>query len=162
MNNLSIIRQKILFPENLSPTLNRWRDHRQKIVFTNGCFDILHVGHVEYLAQAKEKGDVLIIGLNSDNSVRRLKGENRPINPQNARAELLASLFFVDLVVIFEEDTPYQLIEIVQPDVLVKGADYQAKDVVGYDIVTKKGGKVETIELVEGFSTTKILQKLQQ
>lgn len=160
MQNLTFIQQKILSSNSLSTTLEKWRNRQQKIVFTNGCFDILHVGHVEYLAQAKEKGDVLIVGLNSDDSVRRLKGESRPINPQKARAELLAALFFVDAVVIFEEDTPYNLIKIVQPDVLIKGADYQPETVVGYDIVTAKGGKVETIALIEGYSTTNIVHKI--
>ncbi|MDD4848130.1 MAG: D-glycero-beta-D-manno-heptose 1-phosphate adenylyltransferase [Bacteroidales bacterium] len=160
MQNLTFIQQKILSSNSLSTTLEKWRNRQQKIVFTNGCFDILHVGHVEYVAQAKEKGDVLIVGLNSDDSVRRLKGESRPINPQKARAELLAALFFVDAVVIFEEDTPYNLIKIVQPDVLIKGADYQPETVVGYDIVTAKGGKVETIALIEGYSTTNIVHKI--
>lgn len=159
MKNLQIIKNKILSPDRLQKQLEVWRNHHQKIVFTNGCFDILHVGHIEYLAQAKEKGDILIIGLNSDNSVRRLKGENRPINPQNARAELLSALFFVDAVVFFSEDTPYELIKTVQPDILVKGADYKAEDVVGFDIVTAKGGKIETISLVEGYSTTNICNK---
>lgn len=159
MKNLQTIKNKILSPDRLQKQLEVWRNHHQKIVFTNGCFDILHVGHIEYLAQAKEKGDILIIGLNSDNSVRRLKGENRPINPQNARAELLSALFFVDAVVFFSEDTPYELIKTVQPDILVKGADYKAENVVGFDIVTAKGGKVETISLVEGYSTTNICNK---
>lgn len=159
MKNLQTIKNKILSPDRLQKQLEVWRNHHQKIVFTNGCFDILHVGHIEYLAQAKEKGDILIIGLNSDNSVRRLKGENRPINPQNARAELLSALFFVDAVVFFNEDTPYELIKTVQPNILVKGADYKAEDVVGFDIVTAKGGKVETISLVEGYSTTNICNK---
>lgn len=128
-----------------------------KVVFTNGCFDILHRGHVEYLAKAADMGDVLVVGLNTDASVRRLKGESRPINNQEARALVLASLSFVDAVVLFDEDTPYELIKAVRPDVLVKGADYKPEEIVGYDIVTSYGGKVEVVDLVEGYSTTQLL-----
>lgn len=128
-----------------------------KVVFTNGCFDILHRGHVEYLAKAADMGDVLVVGLNTDASVRRLKGESRPVNNQEARALVLASLNFVDAVVLFDEDTPYELIKAVRPDVLVKGADYKPEEIVGYDIVTSYGGKVEVVDLVEGYSTTQLL-----
>jgi len=157
MEKTEIIKAKILDRHELDRNLAFWRFKARKIVFTNGCFDILHRGHVEYLAQARDKGDVLIVGLNTDASVRRLKGANRPVNPQEARAMVLASLFFVDAVVLFDEDTPYELIKTVQPDVLVKGADYQPESIVGYDIVTAKGGTVETVALVEGFSTTGIV-----
>jgi rfaE bifunctional protein nucleotidyltransferase chain/domain len=128
-----------------------------KVVFTNGCFDILHRGHVEYLAKAADMGDVLVVGLNTDASVRRLKGESRPVNNQEARALVLASLSFVDAVILFDEDTPYELIKAVRPDVLVKGADYKPEEIVGYDIVTSYGGKVEVVDLVEGYSTTQLL-----
>jgi len=158
MEKIEVIKQKIFDRDDLERKLAFWRFKTRKIVFTNGCFDVLHRGHVEYLAQARDKGDVLFVGLNTDASVRRLKGAGRPINPQQARAMVLASLFFVDAVVLFDEDTPYKLIKTIQPDVLVKGADYKPEDIVGYDIVTAKGGTVETIDLVEGFSTTKIVE----
>ncbi len=151
-----IVRQK----ENLNYTFNQWRFKKKKIVFTNGCFDILHRGHVEYLAKAAELGDKLIIGLNTDSSVRRLKGENRPVNNEEARAILLSSLIFTDKIILFEEDTPLQLINFIQPDVLVKGSDYQPEEIAGYDIVKTKGGEVITIELTKGFSTTSILKKI--
>ena len=151
-----IVRQK----EDLNYTLNQWRFKKKKIVFTNGCFDILHRGHVEYLAKAAELGDKLIIGLNTDSSVRRLKGENRPVNNEEARAILLSSLIFTDKIILFEEDTPLQLINFIQPDVLVKGSDYQPEEIAGYDIVKTKGGEVITIELTKGFSTTSILKKI--
>lgn len=160
MSEIQYIYNKILNNSTLSSRLDEWRRLNCKVVFTNGCFDILHRGHVEYLAQAAEKGDVLLIGLNTDASVRRLKGEERPINDEQSRAVLLAALEFVDAVVLFDEDTPYSLIETVRPDVLVKGADYKPEDIVGYDIVTSYGGIVETIPLVEGISTTKIVEKM--
>ena len=129
-----------------------------KVVFTNGCFDILHRGHIEYLSKAADMGDVLVVGLNTDASVKRLKGEGRPVNHEEARALVLSSLSFVDAVVLFDEDTPYELIKAVHPDVLVKGADYKVEDIVGYDIVTSYGGTVTTVPLVEGYSTTKLLR----
>lgn len=132
----------------------------KRLVFTNGCFDILHRGHVEYLQQARQLGDALIIGLNSDNSTRRLKGEFRPIVPQDDRAFILASLFAVDFVSVFDEDTPYDLISVVQPDILVKGGDYKIDDIVGKDIVEARGGKVQTIPFVANRSTTNIVQQI--
>lgn len=137
-----------------------WRFKEDKIVFTNGCFDILHKGHIEYLAKAANLGDVLIVGLNSDESVRRLKGENRPVLNEESRAMALAAIGFVDNVVIFDEDTPYELIKKIQPDVLVKGADYNEDDIVGADIVKAKGGEIKTIEFVDGYSTSKIIDKI--
>ncbi|MCR4680405.1 MAG: D-glycero-beta-D-manno-heptose 1-phosphate adenylyltransferase [Bacteroidales bacterium] len=134
--------------------------HRGRVVFTNGCFDILHSGHVTYLAQARQMGDLLVVGLNSDASVRRLKGQERPVNSQDARALVLAALEIVDYVAIFDEDTPYNLIAKVQPDVLVKGGDYQVDNIVGADIVRARGGKVLTVPLVPGFSTTSIIDKI--
>ena len=160
MKHLEKIYDKILDDKSLDKKLNLWREEGKSIVFSNGCFDILHRGHVEYLSKAADLGDILIIGLNTDDSVRRLKGPSRPVNDEKARAILLAALEFVDAIMFFEEDTPYNLIKRVQPDVLVKGKDYKAEDIVGYDIVTAKGGKVETIELVEGFSTTKTIEKM--
>lgn len=160
MKYIEKIYNKILDNNSLETRLNHWRETGKKIVFSNGCFDILHRGHVEYLSKAADLGDVLIIGLNTDDSVRRLKGNSRPINDEKSRAIVLSALEFVDAVVLFEEDTPYELIKIVQPDVLVKGKDYKAEDIVGYDIVVNKGGKVETIDLIEGFSTTNIISKM--
>ncbi|MGQ9819820.1 MAG: D-glycero-beta-D-manno-heptose 1-phosphate adenylyltransferase [Candidatus Kapaibacteriales bacterium] len=130
------------------------------IVFTNGCFDILHFGHVLYLKQAKALGDILIVGLNSDSSVRRIKGSKRPITPEIERAEILDTLKPVDYVVIFEEDTPEYLIRIVKPDFLVKGGDYNVENIVGARFVQTYGGKVVTIPYVQGNSTTNIIQKI--
>lgn len=134
----------------------------KKIVFTNGCFDIIHSGHIYYLSEAKKLGDLLIIGLNSDDSVRRLKGNERPINNETDRALVLDSLKFVDYVTIFDEDTPYDLINLIKPDFLVKGGDYKADEVVGADIVQTNGGKVVIIPFVQGKSTTSIIQKLKK
>jgi len=160
MKHLEKIYDKILDEISLEERLNLWRREGKTMVFSNGCFDILHRGHVEYLSKAADLGDKLIIGLNTDDSVKRLKGPSRPVNDEKARAILLSALEFVDAVVFFEEDTPYNLIRRVQPDVLVKGKDYKVEDIVGYDIVTAKGGKVETIELVDGFSTTMTIEKM--
>ncbi|MDD4141572.1 MAG: D-glycero-beta-D-manno-heptose 1-phosphate adenylyltransferase [Bacteroidales bacterium] len=132
----------------------------KKVVFTNGCFDILHVGHVEYLSKAKTLGEVLVVGLNSDASVKRLKGDDRPINNQNARATVLLALRCVDYVVFFDEDTPQKLIEAINPDVLVKGGDYRREDIVGADFVENNGGKVVIVPLVKGYSTTNIIDSL--
>lgn len=132
----------------------------RKIVFTNGCFDVLHFGHVRYLLQAKGLGDILVIGLNSDDSVRRLKGPTRPVNGEKERAFVLAALACVDYVVVFDEDTPKELIETVRPDVLVKGGDYTLDNIVGADFVTQNGGTVTTIPFVEGFSSTRIIEQL--
>ena len=139
---------------------NALKLHQQKIVFTNGCFDVLHFGHVHYLLQAKELGDILVIGLNSDDSVRRLKGPTRPINGEKERAFVLAALACVDYVVLFGEDTPKELIETVRPDVLVKGGDYDITTIVGADFVQRNGGTVTTIPFVEGFSSTRIIEQL--
>ena len=160
MKTLTTIKNKLLSREALETKLAEWRSARETIVFTNGCFDILHRGHVEYLAQAADLGDKLIVGLNTDASVKRLKGESRPVNDEKSRALLLSALQFVDAVVFFDEDTPYELIKQLQPDILVKGNDYKPEEIVGYDIVTAKGGKVLTIDLVEGFSTTNIISRL--
>jgi len=162
MTHIPDIKAKILSARTLISKVNYWKDNNKTIVFTNGCFDILHRGHVEYLSKAANCGDVLIIGLNSDASVKRIKGNNRPINDQNARAVLLAALACVDAVVYFEEDTPYNLINLIKPHVLIKGKDYKAKDIVGYDILKKYKGKIKTIKLVEGYSTTAIEKKIQK
>lgn len=159
MNHLEKIQNKILNKDNLAEWVAECRAKGSKIVFSNGCFDILHRGHVEYLAKAANFGDKMLIGLNTDASVKRLKGPSRPINDEYARAIVLAGLEFISAVVLFDEDTPYNLIKVVQPDVLVKGSDYKPEDIVGYDIVTAKGGKVETIDFVDGYSTTRTIEK---
>ncbi len=151
---------KIFSSQALKARIQAWRVHAQRIVFTNGCFDILHPGHIDYLEKARRLGDRLVIGLNTDASVQRLKGENRPIQDENARARLLAALEFVDGVCHFDEETPYELIRLLEPDVLVKGADYQPEEIVGYDLLQARGGEVMTLEFLEGYSTTKIINKI--
>lgn len=135
-------------------------DEGRRVVFTNGVFDILHRGHVEYLAKARALGDLLVVGLNSDASVKRIKGPQRPLNPQEDRAAVLAALACVDAVVIFDEDTPLRLIEHLVPDVLVKGADWKVEEIVGADVVLRNGGRVENIALVPGRSTTEIIKRI--
>lgn len=132
----------------------------KRLVFTNGCFDILHPGHVDYLARARDLGDLLVVGLNSDASVRRIKGKTRPVNPEGDRALVLGALACVDYIVIFEEDTPYQLIRTVMPDILVKGGDWPVEKIVGRDIVEAKGGQVLSIPLLPGYSTTRIIERI--
>ena len=160
MNYFEKINNKLLDGEKLEKWLDDCRKKGKKIVFSNGCFDILHRGHVEYLSKAAAFGDVMVIGLNTDASVRRLKGPSRPVNDEKAREFVLAGLECVTAVVLFDEDTPYNLIKTVQPDVLVKGSDYKPENIVGYDVVMAKGGKVVTVDLVEGFSTTGIISKM--
>ncbi|MDQ2179639.1 D-glycero-beta-D-manno-heptose 1-phosphate adenylyltransferase [Marinifilum sp. D714] len=163
MDKLQLIKDKIIFKkEDAFNQLQTWRFKEEKIVFSNGCFDIVHRGHLEYLASAASMGNKMIIGLNTDSSTQRLKGPTRPINDEYSRALLLASLGFIDMVILFEEDTPYNLIDFVQPDVLVKGSDYKAEDIVGYDIVKAKGGEIKTLDFIEGFSSTGIIKKIQQ
>ncbi len=137
-----------------------WWCDRKHIVFTNGVFDLLHKGHLEYLYKAKQLGEILIVGLNSDESVKKIKGPDRPINDERTRAMILASLIFVDAVILFDEETPLNLIKLISPDILVKGKDYKEEDIVGYSHVKQKKGKVITIELTEGYSTTKIIDKI--
>ena len=149
--------------KNLSEALElrqKWKQQNKRVVFTNGCFDILHLGHVDYLEKAKNTGDFLVVGLNTDASVRKLKGPSRPINNEYARARVLASLGFVDLVILFGEDTPLALITNLLPDVLVKGNDYTIDTIVGSKEVLSAGGEVKTIDLVPDYSTTKIVGKL--
>ncbi|MDD4177257.1 MAG: D-glycero-beta-D-manno-heptose 1-phosphate adenylyltransferase [Bacteroidales bacterium] len=162
MQHLLNIQSKI-FPQandDLGRLVAYWNFKNQKIVFTNGCFDILHRGHIDYLAKAADLGNVLVVGLNADASVSRLKGAGRPVQDQDGRALVLAALRFVSAVVLFDEDTPYQLIKAVQPDVLVKGSDYKTDDIVGADIVKAKGGSVQTIDFLEGYSTSGIIRRL--
>ena len=153
--------KKIVAAKDISRSLNLDRFFDKKIVFTNGCFDILHRGHIEYLTKARDLGNVLVLGLNTDASVKRQnKSPERPINNEETRSIIIAALECVDYVVLFDEDTPLELIKLVQPDVLVKGADYKLEDIVGYDIVKARGGQTITIALTEGFSTTGLISKL--
>jgi rfaE bifunctional protein nucleotidyltransferase chain/domain len=162
MNHFERLQEKILTPEGLQSAILRWRLLGDKIVFTNGCFDLLHRGHVDYLAHAADFGNRLIIGLNTDASVSRLKGPHRPINDQDARAVVLAGLSFVSGICFFDEPTPYELIRLLQPDVLVKGADYKIEDIAGYDIVQARGGQVVTVPLVANYSTSAIEAKIRE
>lgn len=156
---MSNTKDKIQTLNQVQDNIQKWQQNGEKVVFTNGCFDILHLGHVDYLEKARQKGQRLVVGLNSDDSVKRLKGENRPINSEYARARLLASLGFTDAIIIFAEDTPLDLITSLLPDILVKGSDYSVENIVGATEVIANGGSVETIDLVEGYSTTKIIEK---
>lgn len=162
MNHFQDIKDKIVSPDVAQGLVSLWQANEQEVVFTNGCFDILHRGHVEYLAKAASLGQKLVLGLNTDNSVSRIKGPLRPVVDQDARAILLASLACIDLVVFFDEETPYELIKLLQPDILVKGSDYKPESIVGYDIVMAKGGRVETIDFVDGFSTTLLIEKIKK
>lgn len=159
MSTLPTIKSKIVDFSKIKDLVSIWKTEGSSIVFTNGCFDVLHYGHVSYLAEASDLGDKMIIGLNSDASVRRLKGETRPINGQHERAVLLAALQFVDAVVIFDEDTPEKLIKTIEPDFLVKGGDYTIDTIVGANFVMSYGGKVITIPLVENFSSSSIIKR---
>lgn len=155
------IKSKIVSPEVLKSKIAAYRLKSESIVFTNGCFDLLHLGHVTYLAKAADLGSRLVVGINSDNSVRGLdKGALRPLQNQESRALIMASLAVVDLVVIFDEPTPLSLIELVQPDVLVKGGDWQPTSIVGYQEVIARGGQVLSIPLEEGYSTSNIEKRI--
>ena len=160
MDKLEIIKSKIANREELLSCLSIWKFKEQKVVFTNGCFDLIHRGHVEYLAKAASYGNILVVGLNTDNSIRRIKGQNRPVQDEYSRAMIIAALQFVSLVTLFEENTPYELIKLIKPDFLVKGDDYKQEDIVGYDIVNKYGGEIITINITKGYSTSKIIDKI--
>lgn len=160
MSALQNINNRIKRLDEIKWILNRWRFKSDQLVFTNGVFDILHKGHVDYLSKAKDLGSKLIVGINSDKSVRTLnKGTNRPLQDENSRALIIAALHFVDMVVIFDESTPFNLIKAVRPNILVKGSDYQLTDIVGHDILAEYGGEVKTIDYIEGHSTTAIIEK---
>ena len=156
------ITSKIVTERELLQKLNIWRLLSKTIVFSNGCFDILHAGHIASLIEAAQHGDILIIGVNDDGSVKKIKGENRPVNDENSRSLLLASLSMVDAVIIFAEDTPLEIIKLIQPDVLVKGGDYSVDQIAGAKEVIAGGGKVIINPLTDGFSTTSIIQKLKK
>lgn len=161
MTALEAVQAKIVTRETISFFMNQAHFFGKKVVFTNGVFDLMHLGHVDYLSKAKDCGEILVVGLNSDASVKMLnKGDSRPLQDQISRSTVLASLHFVDYVVIFDEETPYELIKALQPDVLVKGADYKVEQIAGHDIVLAKGGEVKLIELVQGYSTTSIENKI--
>ncbi len=162
MPKLDWIKEKILDQSELKRKTSAWHHLGKKVVFTNGCFDILHQGHLQLLAQAAELGNILIVGLNSDSSVNRLKGEERPVNHEQDRLFQLASLLCVDAVCLFEEDTPENLIKTVCPDVLVKGGDYTIDNIVGADFVQSNGGTVEVIPFVEGYSTSNIIDQIKK
>lgn len=153
---------KIVTRAQAKAQVNQWKHSGQKVVFTNGCFDLIHLGHVDYLEKARNLGDRLVLGLNSDNSVSRFKGSERPLQDENSRARVLAAMQFVDLVVVFDEDTPLALISELIPDILVKGSDYLTENIVGADVVKKAGGEVKTIDFVQGYSTTRIVQKIKR
>jgi D-beta-D-heptose 7-phosphate kinase/D-beta-D-heptose 1-phosphate adenosyltransferase len=154
--------EKVLSKESLKPKLDALRREGKKIVFTNGCFDILHVGHVRYLQEARKLGDILVLGLNSDTSVRTLKGEKRPLVPQDERADVLAAIEVIDFVTIFDEETPFELIGYLRPDLLVKGGDWAEDQIVGGDIVKTWGGRVVVAPLIPGRSTTNVVEKILQ
>lgn len=154
--------QKIASRQALKTRIEQWQSEGLKVVFSNGCFDIVHLGHIDYLEKARSMGDKLVIGLNSDSSVRKLKGENRPVNDVYARSRMLAAFGFVDGLTVFEEATPKDLITYLLPDILVKGSDYTVENIVGADTVVANGGEVKTIDLVEGFSTSKLIEKIKR
>jgi D-glycero-beta-D-manno-heptose 1-phosphate adenylyltransferase len=160
MSTLEKIKSKIFDVDALKRQLAVWRFQSKTIVFTNGCFDLLHLGHIDYLSKASDEGDILIVGVNTDASTSKLKGPHRPINNETQRSMILASLSFVDAVVLFNEDTPYDLIKTIKPDVLIKGGDYTVKDIVGADVVQENGGITKTIELLAGYSTTLTEEKI--
>ena len=153
------MKSKIKGAKNLVKTLSALRSKGKRIVFTNGCFDILHVGHVDYLSKARRLGDVLIVGLNSDSSVKKIKGKDRPINKESDRAKVLSSLYFVDYITSFNETTPENLIKKVKPDILVKGGDWKIEDMVGGSFVRSYGGKIKRIPFVKEYSTTSIIER---
>jgi D-glycero-beta-D-manno-heptose 1-phosphate adenylyltransferase len=162
MQQKELINSKVFELPELKRQLSIWRFFQKKIVFTNGCFDILHLGHIDYLSKAKNLGNILLIGLNTDESVRKIKGEHRPINNQTSRALFLTSFRFVDGVILFNETTPLNLITAIKPDILVKGSDYSVQDIVGADIVKQNGGQIITLDYLEGYSTSSLIEKIRE
>lgn len=161
MKHPDSIKQKIISRENIPATFSDTFRESYKIVFSNGCFDIMHRGHIHLLIAAKVAGDKLVVGLNTDNSVRILKGESRPVKDEITRAEILAAMAVVDYVILFDEETPFELIKELRPDVLIKGGDYKIEEIVGHDIVSSYGGKVSTIPFLEGISSSALIDKLE-
>ena len=162
MSHLKTINSKIYNLDALTTQVEEWKATGNKVVFTNGCFDIIHRGHIEVLALTANLGDKLIIGINSDQSIQKLKGEDRPIIDEQSRAILLAALSFVDAIVLFSDDTPLKLINALLPDVLAKGGDYEIETIVGHEIVQKNGGKVKLVPFLDGFSSTTIIDKIKK
>jgi len=160
MNKYMLIKSKIVSGIDLTRLLSFYRFRNQKVVFTNGCFDIIHLGHVKYLSQAADLGNILIIGLNSDSSVNKIKGHDRPVLDQKSRALTLAAFSFVNNIVLFDEETPYKLIKQISPDILVKGGDYKPEEIVGYDIVKDYGGEVKILDFIKGYSTSGIVERI--
>ena len=157
---LNKLKAKIFNIKDLAKIINEWRLNGDKIVFTNGCFDLIHLGHLEILAISADLGDKLIVAINSDMSIKKIKGNSRPIIEEDSRAKQLAAIEFIDAVILFNEDTPYNLINILKPDVLTKGGDYKKNDIVGNQLINKEHGKVVIIPLTQGYSTTSILEKI--
>ena len=157
-----ITQSKILERDVAARRVNGWRVKGEKIVFTNGCFDLVHLGHISYLEEARSLGDRLVIGLNTDRSVQQLKGPRRPVLNENDRARLLAALECTDLIVLFEEETPYELIKALVPDILIKGGDYEPDTIVGADVVRENGGEVRVLPFVSGYSTTSLIKRIQE
>ena len=153
---------KILPLQEAATQIADWQRAGQKVVFTNGCFDIVHLGHIDYLEKARALGDRLVLGLNTDSSVSRLKGPLRPVVNEYARGRLMAALSFIDAVILFDEPTPTELIEALKPDILVKGDDYTVATIAGADFVLSRGGEVKTVALVPGYSTSKLIEKIKQ
>ena len=162
MTHIELLNSKIFTWETLKSQVAEWQKQGKKIVFSNGCFDLVHKGHIDYLNRAADLGDVLVMGLNTDASVSKLKGPHRPIQDEQSRLTIIAALQCVNAVVLFDEETPYELIKLVQPDVLVKGSDYKPENIVGYDIVIAKGGQVKTIDYLPGFSTSGIEKRIKE
>lgn len=161
MSSFSNVKKKIKNNIDAVRLVEKWKLKNEKIVFTNGCFDLLHLGHIDYLSKAKDLGTKLIIGINSSESVKKLKGPSRPINSSQSRSTLLACFQFVDLVVIFSENTPINLIKNIEPDILVKGGDYKIETIVGAEEVVNFGGRVEIISFLSGYSTSSIVTQIQ-
>jgi len=162
MSHLNNIYNKIHNLKDLKIQMERWKQAGNEVVFTNGCFDIIHKGHIEVLARSADLGDKLIIGLNSDKSIQKLKGKDRPIIDEQSRAILLSALSFVDAIILFSEATPLKLISTLLPDVLVKGGDYEIETIVGHEIVQQNGGKVKLVPFLDGFSSTTIIDKIKK
>ena len=152
--------QKITAKQELAAKIQNWKAQGKRVVFTNGCFDIVHPGHIDYLSEAANLGDVLIVGLNTDQSVKKLKGEHRPVNNEFSRTQLIGSMFFVDAVVLFDEDTPLELITALKPDILVKGGDYTIENIVGAKETIANGGEVRVLNFLPGYSSTSIIEKI--
>ena len=157
---LNKLKAKIFNIKDLTKVINEWRLNGNKIVFTNGCFDLIHLGHLEILARSADLGDKLVVAINSDMSIKKIKGSSRPIIEEDSRVKQLAAIEFIDAVILFNEDTPYNLINILKPDVLTKGGNYKKNDIIGNELINKEQGEVVIIPLTQGYSTTSVLEKI--